>query len=52
MNNDRLVFFIGCCLIVVSGILLLTKSPTEVRPYIIVGAALVLGGLINESLGE
>ena len=51
MNNNRLVFFIGCALIVLSGMLLSTGSIVDVRPYMIVGAALVLGGMVNEALG-
>ena len=51
MNNNRLVFFVGCCLLVLSITLVLTGSPIEVGPYMIVGAALAIGCMINEALG-
>lgn len=52
MNNNRLAFFIGCGLLIVSGLLSLFDSVVDVGSYMIIGAALVLGGTINEALGE
>jgi len=52
MNNNRLVFLIGCCLLVVSWLLLSAGATVDAQPYIIVGGVLVFSGLINEALGE
>lgn len=52
MNNNRLTFFIGCSLCVVSMLLLLTGSRVDVAPYLIVSVALVFGGVLNDIAGE